>query len=235
MSVHIFTGPTLDKKTILSEIPHAIVHPPIARDDLFKLAFSAGDTVLIIDGYFESQPSVAHYEIIDLIENGVCVLGASSMGALRAAELQDIGMAGIGLIFEMYLSGIIDGDDEVAILHSEDFFPLSVPMIDLRINLQKLVRSKDVRSETAENILDEVELFAYQERTMTLVKKIISKYADIDERKKIVTHLTPEYSQKRADALEALKSIPLFFESPTLALPKTCYRMSAKKRVLKNI
>lgn len=233
MKIHIFTGPTLDKKTILENLRSAIIHPPVARDDLFNISFSEGDKVLIIDGYFETRPSVAHFEIIDLIENGVAVFGASSMGALRAAELQDIGMVGIGKIFEMYFSQQIDGDDEVALLHSEDFVPLSVPLIDLRILLQTLVQQEQIRPEISEKIISSLGEYAYQERSWSLLKKIISQHTKEQEQKCIFENFTPENSQKRKDALLALELVQKPSRFFPLSLPKTCYRLNAKNRILK--
>ena len=57
-------------------------------------------------------------KIMHLIDSGVTVIGAASMGALRAAELDAYGMLGVGRIYQMYASGEICGDDEVATLLS---------------------------------------------------------------------------------------------------------------------
>ena len=43
--------------------------------------------ILIIDGVFQSEPAVRHKEILWALSLGVPVVGAASMGALRAAEL----------------------------------------------------------------------------------------------------------------------------------------------------
>jgi hypothetical protein len=55
---------------------------------------------------------------------GIPVYGAASMGALRAAELAQFGMVGVGRIFEAYRDGVLEpfdepfeDDDEVAVLH----------------------------------------------------------------------------------------------------------------------
>jgi hypothetical protein len=44
------------------------------------------------------------------------IVGASSMGALRAAELDSMGMVGIGTVYQYYRDGIIESDDDVAIV-----------------------------------------------------------------------------------------------------------------------
>ncbi|TVT40867.1 hypothetical protein FNH05_23330 [Amycolatopsis rhizosphaerae] len=45
----------------------------------------------MIDGYFHHVPSVQHKEILYAQHQGLMVVGCSSMGALRAAELTDFG------------------------------------------------------------------------------------------------------------------------------------------------
>jgi len=61
---------------------------------------------------------VAHKEILDVLKKGVTVVGGSSMGALRAAELDAFGMVGAGRIYECYRSGRIEADDEVAVTYN---------------------------------------------------------------------------------------------------------------------
>jgi len=62
----------------------------------------------IVDGYFERVPAVWHKEILWAMSRGVHVLGAASMGALRAAELHPFGMVGVGAIFEGFRDGELD-------------------------------------------------------------------------------------------------------------------------------
>lgn len=48
---------------------------------------------------------------------GIEVLGAASMGALRAAEPHSFGMVGVGRAFELACAGELTADDEVAVAH----------------------------------------------------------------------------------------------------------------------
>jgi hypothetical protein len=64
------------------------------------------------------------------------LIGASSLGALRAVELEKFGMKGIGKIFQLFKNGIINADDEVAVTFTQDKNILqSEAMIDIRFNL----------------------------------------------------------------------------------------------------
>jgi hypothetical protein len=61
--------------------------------------------IVLIDGVFHQSQSVWHKEIGFALMRGVVVIGAASMGALRAAEMHRYGMIGVGKIFEMYRDG----------------------------------------------------------------------------------------------------------------------------------
>ncbi|MFD0585035.1 TfuA-like protein [Dactylosporangium darangshiense] len=94
-----------------------------------------GDTVGIVDGYFHQTGSVRHKEILDLLSRDVNVLGAASMGALRAAELDRFGMKGVGSVYADYRDGRLEADDEVTLLHSpaeEGYRALSEPLVGIR-------------------------------------------------------------------------------------------------------
>ena len=112
--------------------------------DVYALVASraiAGDRIAIVDGVFEQVPAVWHKEILFALECGVAVYGASSMGALRAAELYPFGMRGHGRIFAAFRDGGLDDDDEVAIAHATGdagYRPLSDAMVSLRFGLEAL-------------------------------------------------------------------------------------------------
>jgi hypothetical protein len=75
--------------------------------------------------------------------SGIRVYGASSMGALRAAETQSLGMVGVGEIFAMFLDGVLDGDDEVALVYEPHTYRnLSEPLVNLRRALDMAVACK---------------------------------------------------------------------------------------------
>jgi len=92
--------------------------------------------ILLIDGVFFQECSVAHKEVIYALEAGAKVLGASSMGALRASELDIYGMEGIGKIYQAYKSGHLVSDDEVALVFDPfSYEPSSEPLVNIRFNL----------------------------------------------------------------------------------------------------
>jgi hypothetical protein len=96
-----------------------------------------------VDGVFERQPAVWHKEILFALSEGIHVYGAASMGALRAAELCQFGMVGIGRIFRLFRMGLWTDDDELAVLHATaelGYCPLSDAMANIRFTFRRLRR-----------------------------------------------------------------------------------------------
>ncbi|MBW4544355.1 MAG: TfuA-related McrA-glycine thioamidation protein [Symplocastrum torsivum CPER-KK1] len=139
----IFLGPSLPLAEA-KEILDAIYLPPAKQSDLISAVTTyKPDIIGLIDGLFMTYPSVWHKEILYALEQGVAVYGASSMGALRAAETEAFGMVGVGEIYQLYASGELIDDDEVALVHGlEDtgYRPLSEPMVNVRATFR---RAKD--------------------------------------------------------------------------------------------
>ncbi|RYD65608.1 MAG: hypothetical protein EOP83_07015, partial [Verrucomicrobiaceae bacterium] len=108
----VFVGPSLSPALARELLPLAEIRGPIRRGDLD--AIDAPAVVAIIDGIFDSSHAVSPREIRTAVSRGIKVLGASSMGALRAAEIPQ--MLGVGRVYGMYRDGVIDRDDEVAVL-----------------------------------------------------------------------------------------------------------------------
>src|SRR5688572_13098200 len=107
----VFLGPSLPLDIARRTLPHADYRPPVKRGDLEDIA--PGTVVGIIDGVFGETLAISPGEIREAINRGVIVYGASSMGALRAAEIPRV--MGVGRIYEMFSMGTIDRDDEVAL------------------------------------------------------------------------------------------------------------------------
>ena len=89
----VFSGPSLAEAELrqFSTASHA---PPIKRGDLATV--DDYEIVVILDGEFGQSESVSPKEILASIERGKTVIGAASMGALRASELDRDGMIGAG-------------------------------------------------------------------------------------------------------------------------------------------
>jgi hypothetical protein len=137
MSLVVFCGPSLSPAQGRAGVDAAFL-PPARQGDLYRAARERPTAIGLVDGFFDQVNAVAHKEILWAMSQGVHVLGAASMGALRAAELEPFGMEGVGTIFEWYQRGQLEDDDEVALLHgpAEDgYLALSEPMVNVRATL----------------------------------------------------------------------------------------------------
>ncbi|WP_433176384.1 TfuA-like protein [Actinoallomurus sp. CA-150999] len=207
MTVHVFCGPTIGAEQVRRILPEARTYPPVRHGDLLALGCAAGDVVVIIDGVFHSTPPVRHKEILHLLAEGVAVVGASSMGALRAAELYPFGMRGVGRIFEMYRDGRIEADDEVAVAHTpDDLRPLSVPLVDLRTRLGDAVDAAVISRAEADRLLAVARELYYPERTPRALADAVADDADLRDALDRVTRWEGREAvdAKYADAVEAL-------------------------------
>lgn len=151
----VFAGPTIGAAEIRHHLPDADVRPPAARGDVYRVAHGGAGAIAIIDGLFESVPSIWHKEILDALDRGVRVYRAASMGAIRAAECDGFGMVGIGSVYEGFRAGAYD-DDDVAVAHgsAEDGFqPVSEAMVNVRATLPAAVAA-GVLSEDVGRSLD---------------------------------------------------------------------------------
>lgn len=206
--IYVFAGPSITRDCINNILPDAIVLPPIRAADILSLLLSDSlprpTCILIIDGLFYSTLSVRHKEIIYAMKQGIPVFGTSSMGALRAAELDDYGMVGIGKVYDYFSSNHITSDDEVAIVHSGSYPYIShtIALINIRLTLVDLVAAEKLMQEDAQQILTEASLIHFTNR-----------HAAAIDSNKIVQSLYPGFitdivDWKMKDALHAVSILP---------------------------
>ena len=135
MKTIVFAGPSLDgaKLRSLSTAVHA---PPIKRGDLE--AVDGYDVIVILDGEFGQHDSVSPKEILAVLEGGKTVIGAASMGALRASELDRSGMIGVGWVYDYFRRQAVRRDADVALAYSIfDFKPMTVPVVDVEYWMER--------------------------------------------------------------------------------------------------
>jgi hypothetical protein len=162
-----FLGPSLPSHQARALAPCRVL-PPARAGDIWKALALRPRVIVLIDGVFESQPSVWHREILDALACGVAVFGASSMGALRAVELQAFGMVGVGEIFAAFRDGRLIDDSEVALLHADaehGFRRLTEPLVNVRHHLARARAAKVISKASADRVLKAAEGLFYQDRT----------------------------------------------------------------------
>jgi len=131
----VFFGPSIAGTEVhgLAAATHA---PPIKRGDL--AAVDDYEIIIILDGEFGQNMSVSPKEILAALGRGKTVIGASSMGALRASELDRCGMIGVGWVYDRFRRSVVRHDADVALVYSPfDFKPMTVPMVDLEYWMER--------------------------------------------------------------------------------------------------
>jgi hypothetical protein len=163
--VIVFAGPSLPPSL---ELPDGCeVRPPARRGDVLAAMADGPDTLVLLDGYYYTVPSVTHKELLYALDAGVRVIGAASLGALRAVELAPFGMVGAGRVFEAYRDGSLDGDDEVALLHApaeHGYRPLTVALVEVRFALERLVEEGAVPAAEAARLIDSLKALPFTAR-----------------------------------------------------------------------
>jgi hypothetical protein len=232
MSTYVFLGPTLPVAEAQAILADAVYLPPVSMGDVFALAAKGPRRIALIDGLFERTPAVWHKEILYALAQGVRVLGSSSMGALRAAELHRYGMEGVGRIFEAYRDGVLEDDDEVALVHAPAEFgwrPLSEAMVNLREGLRRAEQHGLISAGTQRALVAAAKRMFYPDRCWPEVLRAGAGLglpaAQLDALHDFVRRERPD--QKRDDAVALLQQLareedrapspPSFCFEPTFA------------------
>jgi len=208
VSVVVFLGPSLELGTA-RQLLDAEYRPPAARGDLLKAVQDGARIIGLIDGVFFQECAVAHREILYALERGVKVIGASSMGALRASELDRYGMEGVGKIYEQYKSGVLISDDEVALLFDpESLNPLSEPLVNIRYNLDVAENQGLLSSEVKAKLLEVAKALYYPERVYDTILAAAAGIVEHVELARFKKFLADEKRDlKHEDAIAALKRL----------------------------
>jgi len=217
----IFLGPSMPRAEA-EAILDAVYLPPVTQGDILTALNKYKPKVIgIIDGVFYQNLSVWHKEILYAMSEGVHVYGASSMGALRAAELADFGMVGVGEIFRNFASGTLNDDDEVALVYGpaeDNYRNLSDPMVNLRDTFAKVRQEGGITEDEYQFLIDFTKSQYFPDRELGNIFQNLLKGQWPSERNQEVLALcrTHYVDRKKLDAvalLEHLKTVPADLEA----------------------
>ena len=212
MRAIIFVGPSLPPNARPDLGLDIDWRPPICQGELYRAALDYPAVIGVIDGYFEVTPTVWHKEILWAMAQGIHVFGAASIGALRAAELDVFGMKGIGRIYEDFRDGILQDDDEVAVLHGPEelgYPPITEAMVNIRATLAAATRDGIVSRAAAMNLTAIAKQLFYKDRTYeAMLQSAVEFGMSADELIRLVGWLPHGHvDQKRRDAGAILDAI----------------------------
>ncbi|WP_170970538.1 TfuA-like protein [Streptomyces zhaozhouensis] len=188
-----------------------VPHPPVAHGDFFGPEPAAGDVAVVVDDFAPHRPGARHKEYLHALDRGVTVIGAAGVGALRALELGPFGVRGVGTVHELYRSGVLDGDDAVAVAHEEEapYARLSVPLVNLRAAAQAACAEGLLRAAEIERVVETLRREYYPSRTQDRVVHLLRRagrpqLADWYARR--VADDPHIFDQQRRDCLAAIEA-----------------------------
>ena len=211
VKIIIYTGLSLSfdeaKKILDSHDDVEVIYKrPIKRGDLGHDMKENPDIIGIIDGVFHQNSSVGHKEILNVINNGVTVVGASSMGALRASELDSLGMKGIGYVYEQYATGKVASDDDVAVmLDSETLEALSEPLINMDYVFTNAVSESIITPDQKDELIKIAKSTFYPKRNYS--QTLSSSNLDDKTKSNLINFIRISVDIKKEDAKELIKYI----------------------------
>jgi hypothetical protein len=210
MRAIIFAGPSMPPPR--SRFAGFEWRPPIRQGDLYLAALERPAFIGVIDGYFELVPTVWHKEILWAMAQGIHVYGAASIGALRAVELADFGMKGIGHIYQQFRTGALMDDDEVAVMHGPeevDYVQVTEALVNVRASVDRALELDVVDPALAAKLVQIAKSLFYKDRTYEEILKTAAGQAlPPDALRRFAAWLPHgQVDQKRIDAEEMLQAI----------------------------
>ena len=222
----VFAGPCLAglgerrRRTLLAGFD---LQPPAQRGDVLAAVARRPVAIVLLDGYYYTVGAVTHKELLYALEEGVRVIGAASMGALRAAEMEAFGMTGVGRIFSWYRDGVLDGDDEVAVLHApaeRGYRPVTLALVEIRAALACCVDRAEMELGAADRLIAAVKDLPFTERSAAAVFGLAADLLGPAGRDLLRARLAA-HSVKQQDAEDALE---LARRAPALERPRPTSR-----------
>lgn len=137
----VFAGPSLPGPH--RKAPAGVtLAPPAAAGDVYRAARDGARVIGLADCAFEDRPTVGHKEVLWALAQGVAVIGAASLGALRAVECAPWGMEGLGEVHALCRDGLLEDDHRVAVQHAPEalgFAPLTEALVNVSATLDAAV------------------------------------------------------------------------------------------------
>lgn len=203
----LFAGPSLYGAAFACD--EITKRPPATQGDIAQAVLGGATAIGLVDGCFETIAAVWHKEILFALERNVAVLGAASIGALRAAECAPFGMQPVGDIALDYTNGALDDDAAVAVLHGPGelgYPPVTLALVDVMATTDTMLASAAVSEGTVCMILERAQALYFKERTLHRLFEGME-----DSQRLLELYLRHQTFRKRENALalvEALKTLP---------------------------
>ena len=223
MTMLVFGGPSLTAGA-RERFPELSFRGPARQGDVYLALRESPRVIGIIDGFFDAVPSVWHKEVLWAMAQGVHILGASSIGALRAAELDSFGMEGVGSVYEAFRDGALEDDDEVAVTHGPAELghrPLTLAMVSIRATLAAFPADLLAAPASLEIVKEAAKSLGYRERSVPAISALaLKRGGQGDDIETLATHLAGRLVDVKAADAETLLTA-MRDRSAEFAEPKT--------------
>lgn len=172
---YYFVGPSGHKIERDNYPVGSIILPPARRGDIENLLNNEPSRIVLVDGVFDQQPAIGHREIYEAITLGWEVLGLSSMGAIRAYEMRNYGMKGIGHVYNMFVENPELTDDEVALHHIPNpiYTPITEALVNIRFIFNFFSDRHGISSEEGNIVVDKLKKFWFGDRTISQIENVM--------------------------------------------------------------
>ena len=221
-----FIGLTIESVEAKEILDIDYLGPVKAGDIPTAIAEFNPQIIVIIDGLFHRTSSVLHKDILLALSKGIKVFGAAIIGALRAAELYEYGMQGVGKIYLDYLSGHLTGDDEVAV--TTYFIPASYSqdtdrwimdddsdaLVNIRATLENATKLELIDTEPKKRLLSYAKKLCFIDRRWSTLLEP-KTYGYTNDPYMILRNKLADVrvNQKKIDAICCLKEVNIFLNS----------------------
>ncbi len=206
----VFVGPSLPAIGEISLPADIEVRGPAAQGDLLRATLEGACVIGLVDGTFGTNGSTWHKEILHALSLGVRVIGAASMGALRAAECATFGMIGVGEIYERYAAGELTDDDAVALIHAPErlgSIALSEPLVNVDATCRVLLGMALISDHENAALLQAARGQFFQERTYASVANAAAGIAVERKQELELLLVSHQHNVKQADALALMAAV----------------------------
>ncbi|WP_045232346.1 TfuA-like protein [Agrobacterium rubi] len=201
----VFVGPSLPnaRQFAASDID---IRPPACQGDVMRAVADGATAIGLIDGQFEMVAPVWHKELLFALSKNITVLGAASMGALRAAECADFGMIGIGTIFEDYVSGRRVDDADVALTYGPaelGYPPSTIPLVNVQATIARISELGTLSAASCQALDDAAQALFFKRRSWKSIATLSG--IGVETLKPILAHCWVD--QKKLDAMKLLEAM----------------------------
>jgi hypothetical protein len=210
MSTVVFLGPSLphaEARRILA----AEYRPPVSRGDLTRVVAAGARTIGIVDGQFGQALAITITEIKRALTSGVVIYGGGSMGALRAAECDRLGMRGVGWIYGEYAAGRLAADEEVALSYDPATLrSLTIPLVNIRWSALRAQRVGVLAADEISAVVERARAIPFWERSLRALAEAGSDGTEGGALARLVAHMRREpraCDRKRRDAVVLLERL----------------------------